>query len=260
MKLITVCIITKDQQDQIADVIESVGWADEIVVVDTGSSDMTPEIAKRMGARVVQTTKGSYDSWRNRGLKEAKSTWIFYVDSDERVTNQLKDEILSVLKVPRYDAYAIPRKNIVLGKELRYGGFGKDDYVKRLFKRSKLKKWTGEVHEEPNYLYRGKMTTGKNGELGHLKNKMLHIKAQSISEMVEKTNLWSEKEAKLMYEANHPTMNIYRFFSAAFREFWYRFVIKQAFRDGAIGIIHGLYQVYSRFISYAKLWELQIKN
>jgi hypothetical protein len=78
--------------------------------------------------------------------------------------------------------------------------------------------------------------------------------------MVEKTNNWSEVEAKLMFRANHPRMNIPRFLSAMAREFWKRIVIGRAFFDGKIGIIFALYQVFSRFTSYAKLWEMQLKD
>ncbi len=257
-KDISVIIIAKNEEKKIGDCLESVKWADEIIVVDSGSEDETVDIAKKHGARVVRHTKGGFSDWRNRGAKEAKGDWLLYVDADERVTPELRREIQSVTQKSLYNAYAIPRKNIVLGKELTHGGFGKFDYVKRLFKRDKLKKWTGQLHEEPNYSYEGKITTGKKGELGHLRNKLIHIKAQALSEMVRKTNEWSEIEAKLMYEADHPPMNVPRFFSAMFREFWFRMVKKKAFLDGSIGIIHAFYQVFSRFVSYAKLWEMQL--
>ena len=255
---ISVIIIAKDEEKKIGDCLKSVSWVNEIIVVDNESEDNTAEIAEKHGASVVRHKGGSYSDWRNKGLKEASGKWVLYVDADERVTPKLKSEILEILKAAKYNAYAIPRINIVLGKELKHGGFGKFDYVKRLFKGDKLKKWTGDLHEEPNFLHHGKLTTGIKSELGHLKNKLIHIKASSLSEMVEKTNKWSEIEAKLMYEAGHPPMNMLRFLSAMFREFLFRMIKKKAFLDGSIGVIHALYQVYSKFISYAKLWEIQI--
>lgn len=78
--------------------------------------------------------------------------------------------------------------------------------------------------------------------------------------MVEKTNIWSEIEAKLLYDSGHPKMNIFRFFSAGFREAWYRGVVKLGFLDGTVGIIEIIYQTFSRLITYSKLWELQLKN
>lgn len=259
---ISVVIIAKNEEEKIGDALRSVDWADEIIVVDSGSMDKTVNIAKKNNARVVLYEEGSYNDWRNKGLNEAKGEWILYLDADERITPSLKEEIVSVVtgEDHKINAYAIPRKNFVLGKQLKYGGFGKFDYVKRLFKRDKLKEWTGELHEEPNFYHKGQLTTGKSDEVGHLTNKMIHLKADTISQMVEKTNRWSAVEAKLMLEANHPTMNTARFLSAMFREFWFRFIREKAFMDGIHGMIHGFYQVYSRFLSYAKLWEMQLNN
>lgn len=259
---ISVIIIAKNEEEKIGDCFESIKWADEIVLVDSGSIDKTKQIAKKYGARIFDYKGGGYSDWRNEGLKRAKGKWVFYVDADERVTTELRNEILKLVQNDKKEhfAFAIPRRNIILGKEMKYGGFGGYDYVKRLFQKDKLRRWTGDLHEEPEFLHKGIITTGKEGELGHLRGKLIHYKAQTLSEMVEKTNKWSEVEARLMFEANHPPMNILRFFSAMFREFWFRFIKKMAFLDGSVGIIHGLYQVYSRFISYAKLWEMQLKT
>ncbi|OGM58425.1 hypothetical protein A2955_00015 [Candidatus Woesebacteria bacterium RIFCSPLOWO2_01_FULL_37_19] len=258
--MLSVVIIAKNEEENLPDCLKSVSWGNQIILVDTGSIDKTKEIANKFGAKIVNFKGGNYSDWRNAGLKYAKGDWILYIDADERVTPMLRKEITKIISSKNtYSAYAIPRKNIVLGKELKHGGFGEYDYVKRLFKKKDLVKWTGELHEEPNYLYKGKLTIGKKGELGHLKNKMIHVKAQTLEKMVEKTNTWSDVEARLMLEANHPPMNISRFFSAMFREFWFRILKHKAYLDGTVGIIHGLYQVFSRFISYAKLWEMQIK-
>ncbi len=89
---------------------------------------------------------------------------------------------------------------------------------------------------------------------------MLHIKHDTLSEMVTKTNSWSEIEAKLMFDAKHPPMNLLRFASAVTREFWLRMIVQMAFLDGADGVIYAIYQVFSKFTSYAKLYELQLKN
>ncbi|OGM27119.1 hypothetical protein A2962_03385 [Candidatus Woesebacteria bacterium RIFCSPLOWO2_01_FULL_39_61] len=250
---VTVIVIAKNEEKKITDCLKSAKWANEVLVIDTGSSDSTPLLAKKYGAKVSVFTKGGYSDWRNRGNALANFEWVFYVDADERVTPELKEEILEVIdsdtKTSKYSAYAIPRKNIILGKELRHGGWW-PDYVKRLYLKNKLKRWRGELHEEPVF----------EGELGHLKNPLVHIKHDNLSEMVDKTNIWSEIEAKLMLEANHPQMNPIRFLSAMHREFTLRMLKQRAFLDGPEGIIYALYQVYSRFITYAKLWEMQIQS
>ncbi len=199
---------------------------------------------------LVNGVKGSFNDWRNEGLKRAKGDWILYLDSDEEVPSNLKEEILQLVDSNQLiGCYAIPRRNIIFGKEFKYSG-QYPDYQKRLFRRDTLEKWMGTVHEEPVF----------NGKLEHLKNPMLHHKNITLSEMIEKTNKWSEIESQLMIDANHPPMNGFRFFTAGFREFVLRFIKEKAFMDGKEGIIYGIYQIYSRLISYSKLWEKQIKK
>ena len=223
------------------------------VIIYGGSYDKRLlEVAKRSVAWcddlvLVNGIKGSFNDWRNEGLKKAKGDWLFYLDSDEEVTNELQEEILHVIDSDQsHGCFAVPRQNIIFGKEFKYSG-QYPDYQKRLFRRENLKKWVGDVHEEPVF----------EGVLGHLKNPIIHHKSMTISEMVEKTNKWSEIEADLMIKANHPPMNILRFISAGFREFVLRFLKEKAFLDGKEGVIYGIYQIYSKLISYAKLWEKQ---
>jgi glycosyltransferase involved in cell wall biosynthesis len=249
MKLSAI-VIAKNEEKKITECLDSLSWADEVIVVDTGSTDKTIDIAKKKKARVVLSTKGSFSNWRNKGAREAKGDWLLYVDADERVTPKLKKEILSVINCQSpITAYAIPRRNFILGKEMKHGGWW-PDYVKRLFKKEKFKKWEGELHEEPCF----------QGKLGHLKNPLIHLKHDNLEEMVEKTNEWSEIEARLMHQAGHPPMNILRFLGAMAREFWLRMIKEKAFLDGSKGVIYALYQVFSRFVSYAKLWEMQVQN
>lgn len=220
-------------KDLLKKCLNSVSWCDETIKVET------------------KDVQGGFSEWRNEGAKMAKSNWLLYVDTDEEVTNDLKNEIESTINNFKFtkSAYAVPRKNKLLGHFMRWGGWY-PDYVVRLIRKSSLKGWFGELHEQPLI----------NGEIGHLKNDLLHDSHRSISEMVEKTNKWSEIEAKLLYESGHPKMNFVRFCSAGFREFLYRGVRKLGFLDGTAGIIEIIYQIYSRLITYSKLWEMQIKN
>lgn len=249
---ITAIVIAKNEENNIAECIRTLKFADETLVVDSGSTDRTTNIAQKNGARVVRYLSGkNFSDWRNKGLNLAQGEWVLYVDADERVTRELKDEIVSIVSGGESDivAYAIPRRNFILGKELKHGGFY-PDYQKRFFYRKHLLKWQGDVHEEPVF----------EGEMGKAVNPLVHRKQESLSDMVNKTNSWSEIEARLMYEAQHPKMNVPRFITAMFREFWYRMIAKRAFLDGKIGIIFAIYQVFSKFTSYAKLWELQINE
>lgn len=210
--------------------LDSLSWCDEIIEHGADSA------------------KGSFSDWRNTATKKAKGDWLFYVDTDEEVPDKLKKEILSVIKKgPALSAYAIPRKNILLGREMKHGGWW-PDYVLRLIRKEKLEKWTGKLHEQPKI----------KGEVGKLTEPLLHTSHRNLTEMVEKTNEWSEIEAKLLFEANHPPVTWWRMVSIAAREFWYRGIKKAGFLDGAEGIMEVIYQMFSRMITYAKLWEMQI--
>lgn len=208
---------------------KSVSWCDELVLVNG--------------------VKGSFNDWHNEGLKKAKGDWILYIDTDEEITNESAAEIKQTILNTDASCLAIPRRNFIFGKEFKYSG-QYPDYQKRIFKRRNLKKWEGIVHESPIF----------DGKLEHLKYPMIHNKNMTISEMIEKTNRWSELEAQLMFDANHPPMNFLRFMSAGFREFVLRFVQQKSFLDGKEGIIYGIYQIYSKLISYSKLWEKQLQS
>ncbi|MCH7640857.1 glycosyltransferase family 2 protein [Patescibacteria group bacterium] len=251
MKKLSAVVPVKNTENLIDDCLKSIGWVNEIIVVDDSSTDKTVEKAKKYKNVEVVEGWGSFSDRRNQGIKKSNCDWFLIVDADERVPKSLRDEISQLINksTSQYSAFAIPRRNFILGKELKHGGWW-PDYAKRLFKRDKFKKWTGELHEEPVF----------KGKLGHLKNPLIHLKHDNLSDMVDKTNEWSEIEAKLMYKAKHPPMNILRFATAMFREFWLRMVKQRAFMDGSTGIIYALYQVFSRFVSYAKLWELQIQK
>ena len=247
---LSVVIIAKNEEENIIDCIKSVIWVDEIVLIDTGSTDNTLEIVKNFKIKAIRYKgKGSFSEWRDHGRKEANGEWIFYLDADERVTPLLRRELLLVITQNKFAAYARPRRNFIFNKEFKFSG-QYPDYNIRLFKSSGLIGWKGYLHEEPIF----------KGDLGYLKNPVVHLKHNNLSEMVEKTNDWSEIEAKLMYEAGHPPMNISRFISAILREFSVRMVRQKAFLDGAEGVMYAMYQVYSRFISYAKLWEKQMRE
>ena len=248
---ISIIIIAKDEEKKLPDCLKSIEWADEVVVIDNDSRDKTAEIARKFGAKVITIKNGTYATRKNKGAQVAQGEWLLYVDADERVTPELRKEIEDRVLTNSRDTviYAIPRNNIILGKELRYGGWW-PDYVKHLIKKDALRGWKGDLHEEPVV----------KGGLEHLKGALLHLKHDNLSEMVEKTNAWSAIEARLMYESKHPPMNILRFITAVLREFWLRMIRQTAFLDGTVGIIYALYQVYSRFISYAKLWEKQISK
>jgi (heptosyl)LPS beta-1,4-glucosyltransferase len=248
-KKLTAIIITKNEEQMIRDCLISVTFADEIIVVDTGNTDFTNKIAGEYQGKIVTSLGLDYAQFRNDGLKKAASEWVLYVDADERVTPLLREEIKKVINYKNSAAaYAIPRQNMFLGKHMHYGGWG-DDHVIRLFRRSQLSGWRHPLHEEPVY----------DGKLKKLQNYLVHFSHRDLNSMLEKTLNFTGYEAQLRLEAHHPPIVAWRIVRVMATEFWKRFVVLQAWKDGPEGIIDGMFQVFNTFIIYARLWELQLK-
>lgn len=246
--MLTAIVITLNEEKMIGDCLKSLQFADEIIVLDTGNTDRTNEIANGYKAKIIKYSGSpNYSAWRNFATKEAKGDWLLYVDSDERVTPELESEILKAVSGTGLNsAYAIPRRNIYLGKELKYGGWG-GDYVIRLIKKSALIKWVNPLHEQPEF----------RGSLSKLNSKFIHISHRDLTSMIQKTLVFTKHEAQLRFDSGHPEMTWWRFFRVMATEFWIRFVKLSAWKDGTVGVIDGIFQVFNTFIIYARLWEMQ---
>src|SRR4030042_1072840 len=193
---ISAVVLNKNEEAFVHDCLESLAWVDEIVFLDGGSTDDSVKIAGEFRARVIKQEGKGFAQWRNQGLKEAKNEWVLFLDIDERITPLLRKEIEDLLvKEVQFSAYAIPRRNLLLGKELRHGGWY-PDYVKRLFIKKDLHQWVGDLHEEPVF----------DKELGKLINPMVHLQPEKIEPALKKSIKWSEMEERLLHQANHPVV------------------------------------------------------
>ncbi len=231
----------------IGECLLSLEFSDEIIVVDSGNTDSTNDIAESFGVKIVSCDSNSYAEFRNAGLKAAHGDWVLYVDADERVTPLLKKEIEQIMSSPTSGlAYQIPRKNIYLRREMHYGGWGSDRVI-RFFKKSALEKYEGQLHEQPVF----------SGELRTMNHELIHYSHRDLSSMLDKTLDFTAHEAQLRYAANHPPIVWWRLVRVMFTEFWLRFVKLSAWRDGVEGVIDGLFQVFNSFVIYARLWEMQ---
>ena len=245
---VSAIVIAKNEEKMIANCLDSLSWCDEVIVVDNGSTDSTAELAKRQGATVEVMKQAGFAELRNKGLEKAIGEWVLYVDADERVTPRLKQEILRSIKNVSISAYAIPRNNIHYGKWLQYGGWGKD-LVIRLFRKSQLSKWVGEVHEHAEY----------GGETGAIVESLVHLTHRNMKDGLEKTIQWTRIEAELLFTSNHPKMSTLRFIKVGCTELFKRLILQKAWKDGTEGVIEALVQAMNRFIVYEQLWELQRK-
>lgn len=249
--MISVLIIAKNAEGLIGSCIKSVKWADEVVVVDTGSTDNTVHLAKELGSKVFQYTGegNNFSSWRNFGLSKITGEWLLVIDSDERALQGMREEINEIISTELdFGAWKISRRNIVLGKELGYGAFW-PDYVIRFFRVNRLKKWEGLVHEQPVF----------EGKLGRLVHSLLHLTHRDIDSMVIKSLEWADYDAKLRFESHHPPMSGWRFIRIMITEIWKQGFVRGGFFGRTEGVIDSILQVFSMYLSYVKLWQLQHK-
>lgn len=245
MNNLTGIIIAKNEEQVIEECIESISFCDEIIVVDNHSSDKTVSTARKKGVTIVNSNADSFSELRNEGLRHATNEWVLYIDADERVSETLKEEIQKTIikKTGEYSAYTILRKNFYLGNH----EWPTKERLKRLFKKNKLEKWTGKLHESPVV----------NGRVGVLNGEVLHYTHRNLEYMLEKTILWSDVEAGLRFNAKHPIMSWWRFFRVMTTTFFDYFISQKGWKMGTVGLIESMYQMFSIFITYAKLWELQ---
>lgn len=242
---ISAIIIAKNEEEMIANCIETVRWCDEIIVVNNDSADGTVAIAHRLGARVM-TLSGTFAQVRNEGLKRAKTDWIWYLDADERVTPRLAEEIRNVIEAPAGSAYRVKRTNILYGQHLQHGGWG-DDWVVRLFERKALKGWQGEVHESAVH----------EGKTASLRQTLIHFTHRSVIQGLAKTIEWTPIEARLLVEAHTSPVRLRTLVRKALMELWRRMILQRGFQDGMAGWVEGLTQAVNRLLVYLQVWERQ---
>lgn len=249
LTMLSVIIITKNEESRIKTCLESVKWADEILVIDQFSSDKTLEIAKQYQAKIYQSESEDFSVRRNLGAEKAAGDWLLYVDADERVTAELKDELFSIFEDSKYSAYAISRQNVIWGEKKSYGPFY-PDWVIRLIHKPHFKKWVGKVHEYPQF----------DGELGYTKASFIHLTHRNVEQVILKNLEWSKIDAKLRFDAHHPQMSGWRFLRIFITETWYQGVVRKGFFNGSVGVIDSLMQSFFLLTSYVRLWEMQQKK
>lgn len=245
--MISVIVATKNEENRIKACLESIKWVDEIIVYDNGSTDGTLDIAKKYTDKIFHYPgKVNYQDLRNKALEKTSSEWVLYLDADERVLAPLKDELLEISKSSEKSAYAISRKNIIFGQEVSYGPY-KKDWMIRYFQKDKFKTWVGKVHEYATF----------EGELGYSKSSLLHLTHRDVDHFVLKTVNWSSIYAQLLLDSKHPKMSSWRFFRILITETLNQGIKRGGFFGGTVGVIDAFLQIFSQFITYVKLWQMQ---
>lgn len=248
--MISVVVLTKNEEKNITDCIETLSWCDEVIVVDDSSEDRTREIARNLGAKVfVRSLSNDFSAQRNYGLSKAKGEWFFFVDADERVTPSLRKEIIQSINnsINKFDGFYIKRRDFMWGKELRHGETGNTKLL-RLGKR-KAGEWEGKVHEE----WRIK---GKTVDLGAFLN---HYPHQTISEFLREINYYTNLRAQELYD-NGVKSNFLSIIIYAKGKFIQSYFLKLGFLDGVPGLIHAITMSFHSFLVRGKLWALWRKS
>lgn len=252
MTKISAIVIAKNEENMIADCLDSVSFCDEIIVIDNKSEDRTPEIGKRMRAQVYTFETNDFSELRNFGLSKAKGDWILYVDADERIDEELKKSITHLIinsdRIQKLNGYFLKRKNFYLGTSAK-SEWPYIEHLERLFRKDGLEGWYGSLHESPKL----------RGNVGELDGYLLHYTHRDLSYMLAKTIEWSKIEAELRYNKGHPKVTWWRFPRVMLTAFFDSYIRQNGWKVGMVGLIESLYQSFSIFITYARLWEMQEK-
>lgn len=247
MPKLSVTIITKDEAADIAGAIASVAWADEILVVDSHSTDRTVDIARSAKARVVVIVRDwpGYIEQKNYAAEQATHDWIFSLDADERVTPALAHEIREIVKAPGHAAYRVPRLTWHLGTWIR-GTDWYPDLQTRLYDRRRAR-WTGA------YVHEGVAVAGS---LGRLTGDLHHFAYRDIADHLETIDRYTTAAARQMYESGRRA-SLWDLACHGPLAFLRNYLARGGFRLGRVGLIVSTMNGYYVFLKFAKLWQLQ---
>lgn len=220
---LSVVIITKNEESYIEDAIKSAQFADEVLILDSNSDDQTCSIAKKLGARVENHDWMGFGPQKNLAINLAFNDWVFILDADERITIELKKEILMVLQNPSSNGYLVARLNRFFGKNIKTCGLF-PDFSLRLFNRTKGKFNNVSVHESVNVI----------GGTSNLKNYMIHLAYDNVDEFINKQKIYSKlsnKEKNLFKAILSPCWVFIKLyiFRMGFIDGWHGFVISKVY-------------------------------
>lgn len=237
--------ITKNEERNIAACLDSLKWVDELIVVDAESADRTVELAKACTPRVFVRAWPGYGPQKNFAMEQATADWVLIVDADERVTDELREEIRAELvRGPRADAFFVPRKNLFLGRWIRHCGWYPDYRQPQFFNKHKLRYRDDLVHE-------GFEATGT---IAYLQGHALQYPFRDMGEYLRKMSRYSSLMAEQM-AARGRQFRAHQLVTHPVFTFFKMYGLRQGFRDGMPGLILSLLYAYYTFVKYAKLWE-----
>jgi glycosyltransferase involved in cell wall biosynthesis len=243
---VSVTIITRNEAGHIAAAIDSAAWADEVIVVDSGSTDATVDVARRKGVRVEHRDWSGWVDQKNYAASLASNDWIFSLDADERITPALAAEVRALLQNdPPCRAYRVPRVTFHLGRWIRTTDFY-PDFQTRLYDR-RAARWRGKyVHE----------SVAVDGPAGQLRHELQHYSYRDLRDHLDRINAYSTLAARQMHESGRhaSVIDLVIHPPAAFLR---NYLLRRGFLDGGVGLTLSAVNAYSVFLKFAKLWEIQ---
>lgn len=249
--MISVVIITKNEEKNIIDCLESVSWADEILIIDDFSEDRTLEVAQSLDLKNLKSLRSrlsdDFSKQRNLGLLKAKYDWILFLDADERVTPELREEINTVLieekQKPKHAGFYIQRKDVLWGKLLEHGETGNIKLLRLGKKNNGI--WKGNVHE----------VWDMKGNVSELDSHILHYPHPTVSEFLREINFYTSLRANELYK-NGIKVKWYDIIIYPKAKFIKNFFLKLGFLDGMEGLVFALFMSFHSFLVRGKLWQL----
>lgn len=249
--MISAVVLTKNEEKNIVDCLESISFCDELIIVDDFSDDRTVELAEKyfMNNKKLKIFKrkldGDFSSQRNFAMEKAKSEWILFLDADERATPLLKKEIIyKIDELKHIDGFFVNRTNVLWGKPLRFGEFLGEKRIRLGKKKSGA--WVNKVHEVWNV----------KGHIQTLNNPILHYPHESLDEFLKKINSYSEIRAKELY-VKGVRSNILKIVFYTKSKFLYNYFLRLGFLDGIRGLFVALLMSLNSFLVRGKLWKMQ---
>lgn len=245
-------IITKNAEDKVRNCLESIKWADEIVVVDGFSTDSTVSICQEYGAKIIQRKFQGFDKERNAGVDQSSGDWILQLDADDVVTGGMRQAIEKILadSENKYAAYKFRRQNFFLGKAMKYGGWY--HYSAHFFRKGKAF-YQGSIHE----------TLMVKGEMGKMEEIIEHHPFCSLSEFIDRQNRYTNLQAQRMLDefgARDTAFARKGLLKKTRKTFWKLYVKKKGFLEGMHGIVFAVLYAWVEFSKWAKYWELVRKR
>lgn len=247
MSLISVYIIAYNEAEKVAATIDSASWADEIIVVDSNSTDGTQEIATRMGARVVQVAFQGFGHLRNQAIEACTHEWIFSIDADERCTPEVAAEVRAIASdAQSLDVWRVPRRNFFMGRWIRHSGWYPNFRQPQLFRKGTMSYDLKPVHE--GYV----LHTDK--PIGTLKNAIWQFPFKNMAEVMHKANRYSSLGAEKIV---HKKISMGSALAHGIWSFWKHYLFKLGFLDGSAGFMIALGNFEGTFYRYVKALEMQ---